>query len=141
MSYTADPSPAEVAITAIAVEFLAGKDELDATVRRRRRARTAIGRAVLKNKLAIHFLAALFFDSINERLEALRQGRSNSDEAAAEIAEYEDLKRKIKAFLGAASRFAETKDTEASIVETTTSFATGIKNWWSKRHVEISDKA
>jgi len=37
--------------------------------------------------------------------------------------------------------FLAAKAKETSVAETTISFATGINNWWSKRHVQICDKA
>ena len=91
-------------------------------------------------RLAIHFLAALFFDSINERLEALRQGRSNSDEAAAEIAEYKDLKtEESKTFLGAALDCRNER--HRGIHSQNNNFIpTGIKNWSSERHVKFATR-
>jgi hypothetical protein len=71
---------------------------------------------------------------IDERLDSLRQKRDNTDEAYDAMAAYEDLKQRIEVFLAA-------KTKETSVVATTISFATGISNWWSKRHVQICDKA
>jgi hypothetical protein len=103
--------------------------------------RTTIAVAVVRNRAEIDLLAASFLELIDAKLEALQQARSNSDEAAAEIADYEDLKRRIEAFLDRASRFVEEKTDESSVVIATTSFAQGLSTWWSKRHVEICDQA
>lgn len=108
----------------------------------RRRARTTIGKAVLTNRAAIDLIAASFLVLIDERLESIRAGRSNSEEADAARDQLEDLKRRVEEFLGATSIFATTKKTkEEFVVKTTTSFATGIGNWWSKRHVQICDRS
>jgi hypothetical protein len=103
--------------------------------------RTTIVVAVVRNRAEIDLLAASFLELIDVKLGALRQERSNSDEAAAEIADYEDLKRRIEAFLDRASRFVEKKTDESSVVIATTLFAQGLSAWWSKRHVEICDQA
>ena len=102
---------------------------------------TAIGIAVLRNRVEIDLLAASFVVLIDERIESLREGRSNSDEVAALIADYEDLKQRIEAFLDRASQFADKKVAEASVVQATTSLADGISNYWSKYHVEICKSA
>jgi hypothetical protein len=94
---------------------------------------------MIRNRAEIDLLGAFFLRSINERLESLRRERSNSDEAAAEIADYEDLKQRIEVFLDSATRFANKKATEKSAAKAATSFADGISNWWSRRHVEICD--
>jgi hypothetical protein len=105
------------------------------------RARTTIGKALLKNRAEIELIAASFSLLIDEKLDALRQQRSNSDEAHREIAGYEELKRKVDEFIAAASGFAVKKTTEPEIVETTTSLAAGIGKWWSESHVSFCEKA
>jgi hypothetical protein len=97
--------------------------------------------AVVRNQAEIDLLAASFLELIDVKLEALRQQRSNSDEAAAEIADYEDLKQRVEAFLDRASQFVESKTDETSVVIATKSFAQGLSNWWSKRQVGICDQA
>jgi hypothetical protein len=104
-------------------------------------ASTTIAVTVLRNRAEIDLLAASFLVLIEDRLEALRQERSNSDEAAALITDYEDLKSRVEAFLARASQFAEKKTTESAVVAATTSFADGIGNFWSKHHVQICSKA
>ena len=105
------------------------------------RARTTIGKALLKNRAVIELIAASFTLLIDEKLDALRQQRSNSDEAHQEIAGYEELKRKVDEFIGAASGFAIKKTTEPEIVKKTTSLAAGIGKWWSESHVSFCEKA
>jgi len=116
-----------------------------APVTRGHRASTAIGKAVLKNRVEIDVAAASLLLLIDERLKSLREQRPNSSEAQAArdaaIADCEDLKRRVELFLGAASQFAAKKAKETSVVETTNSLAAGIGDWWSKRHVQICDRA
>jgi hypothetical protein len=87
-----------------------------------------------------------FIHLIDDRLTSLRQEPpKNSDEARAAIeaaiADYENLKRKVEAFLDATSEFAVKKVKEKSVVQKTNSLAAGISDWWGKRHVQICDKA
>jgi hypothetical protein len=108
--------------------------------------RTAIGRAALKNRVVIDLIGLSFIHLIDDRLASLRQEPpKNSDEARAAIeaaiADYEDLKRRIEAFLGATSEFAVKKVKEKSVVQTTNSLAAGISDWWRNRHLQICDKA
>jgi hypothetical protein len=81
---------------------------------------------------------------IDDRLESLRQTPPNSDEARAAveaaIADYEDLKDRVRAFLDAASQFAAKKASEKAVTEKTYSVSEGIRDWWSKRHVQVCDK-
>jgi hypothetical protein len=107
----------------------------------RRKARTTIGKAVLKNRAQLDLIAASFLLLVDDRIRSLRQQRSNSEEACQEIAVYEDLKRRIEAFLAAASGVSAQHPLESTVVDTTTSFAAGIGDWWSKRHVQICDGA
>jgi hypothetical protein len=120
--------------------------ELRAPARKSRQtASTAIGRAVLKNRVEIDLIGISFILLIDERLESLRSELPNSDEALAArdsaIASCEDLRRRVEAFLGATSKFAHGKAKEASAVKAASSFAAGIGDWWSRRHVQICDKA
>jgi hypothetical protein len=67
--------------------------------------------------------------------------RENTDEAADVIADYEDLRERIEAFLNRAAEFAAQKADQSSIVTATTSFVQGVNNWWSKHHVTICSQA
>jgi hypothetical protein len=108
------------------------------------RARTIIGKALLKNRAEIDLIAASFLLLIDERLEGLRQEPPNSEEAQAAvnaaIADYEDLKHRVEAFLGATEQFAAREVKEKAVVEKTNSLATGVSNWWSKHQVQVCDK-
>jgi hypothetical protein len=108
-------------------------------------ARTAIGTAVLKNLVEIELIGASFIRLIDVRLESLQRERPNSGEACTArdeaIADYQDLRNRIEAFLRDASRFAAKKVEEEPVVKTGTSLAAGIGNWWSRRHVQICDKS
>jgi hypothetical protein len=110
----------------------------------RTRARTKVGRAVLKNETDLALIGASFIALIDSKIEELGQKRPNSDEAKAavngEIADYEDLRRRVQAFLDAAAQFSTEKIKEKVVVNATTSVAEGIGNWWSKKHVQICDQ-
>jgi hypothetical protein len=114
------------------------------TAKARPRARTKVGRSVLKNAAEIELIGASFIALIDSRIEELQQKRPNSDEAKAavgiEIAGCEDLKRRVQAFLGAAAQFSTEKAEEKVVVNATTSVAEGIGTWWSKKHVQICDQ-
>jgi hypothetical protein len=81
---------------------------------------------------------------VEERLVALRleHDRLNSDDgkeaAAAQIADYEDLKQRIERFL---QEFSARASDEGKIVKATTSFADGVRNWWNRDNVSICNKA
>jgi hypothetical protein len=98
-------------------------------------------RAFLKNHVEIELCAHLFLLSIEEKIKSLREDRPNDPEKISQrgqtIADLEDLKCRVEAFLSATSQFAAKKAKEASVVETTTSFAAGIQDWWAKDHVQI----
>jgi hypothetical protein len=101
--------------------------------------RTSVTVAVVQNRADIDRLAAYFLTLIDGRLKELR--RENTDEAADLIADYEDLRERIEAFLNRASQFAAKKADGNSLVTATTSFVQGVNNWWSKRHVRICEQA
>jgi hypothetical protein len=111
----------------------------------RRSALTTVGKAVLKDAAEIELIGLSFIALLDGRIKEIRQKRPNSDEARAavesEIADREDLKRRLEEFLGMVSQFADKKAKETSIVEATNSLAAGIGDWRSKRHVQICDKA
>src|SRR5947207_1145161 len=110
----------------------------------RTKPKTKIGRAVETNRAPLALAATTFLALVEERLLALRleYDRLNSDDgkeiAAAQIADYEDLKQRIKRFL---QEFSARTSDEGKIVEATTSFADGVRNWWSRDHVSICNKA
>jgi hypothetical protein len=117
-------------------EALASSPPIDGTP-----AATTIGKAVLQNRAAIDLVAASLLVLIDERIESLRQERSNSEEAGAALDQLEDLKRRVEAFLAATSQFSTEQAPETTVVEKTYSLAAGISDWWSKCHVQICDKA
>jgi hypothetical protein len=106
--------------------------------------KTKIGRAVETNRAPLALAATTFLALVEERLLALRleHDRLNSDDgkelAAAQIADYEDLKQRIKRFL---QEFSARTSDEGKIVEATTSFAEGVRNWWNRDHVSICNRA
>ena len=115
-------------------------------VKARSAARTKIGKAVLKNSAEIDLIGVSVIALMDGKIESLRQEqeRLNSEESRAAIdraiLDWEDLKRKVEAFLETASQFAAKKAHESAVTEKTYSLAEGIRAWWSKRHVEVCDK-
>jgi hypothetical protein len=116
----------------------------NAAAKGRSPAHTEVGRAVLKNEAEIALIGASFIALIDSKIEELRQRRPNSDEGKAavehEIADYEDLKHRVKAFLGVAAQFPTANAGEKAVVSATTSFAEGIGKWWSKDHKQICNQ-
>jgi hypothetical protein len=147
------PVPQTVALEARSQTHLAGSGGLSVegfpaglTVKRakgRRSARTVVGRSVLKNTVKIEETGAVFIALLEGAIEELQRKRPNSDEGKAavknEIAECEDLKRRVEAFLATASQFSAEKAKETSVVKTTLSLQEGIADWWTKDHREICD--
>jgi hypothetical protein len=115
--------------------------ESPAPARAARTTRTAIGQAVLQNQLSIELIASSLVLFIDEKLSLLLQTPPNSDDARAirdqEIADCEELKRKVELFLSSAGQFAFDETKEDAVVESTTSIAEGIGAWWHKCHVQI----
>jgi hypothetical protein len=141
-------APSVVPLEARAQFFASGQASVKATAKTakaRPRARTKVGRAVLNNVAEIELIGLSFIALVNARIESLQQERPNSDEAKAArdraIADCEDLKQKVQAFLGAASDFSTKNAKERSVVSATASFAEGVGNWWSKEHMRICNQA
>jgi hypothetical protein len=112
---------------------------------RRRTPRTEVGKSVVKNAAEIEVLGASFIALLDSKIYELREKRPNSDEGRAtvelEIADYEDLKCRVEAFLGIASQFVAKRIKKKSVVDTTNSLAAGLGDWWKKRHVQFCDIA
>lgn len=114
-----------------------GRSDIAATAR----ARTVIGKAVLQNGDLIDIAGTSLLLLIEDRLEALRQARLNTDEAQAAIDGYQKLKARIETFLAQATQFKAGQTNEQELVNTKTSFADTLNNWWTRRHVEALDVA
>jgi hypothetical protein len=88
----------------------------------------------------------VFLALIDERLENLKDERRtrNSDEGqrrcSAEIANFEDLKKRIEDFLDKQAGFSTGSTSEKQLVGSTTSLIRGIKNYWNRDHVSICEK-
>jgi hypothetical protein len=54
--------------------------------------------------------------------------------------DWSDLKRKVEAFLESVSQFAAKQTGESAVTEKTYSLVDGVRDWWSRRHVQICDK-
>ncbi len=117
------------------------------TAKARPAASTDVGKSVLKNAAEIDLFGASLVIQIDQRLELLRQERIrlNSDESRASvdraISDWDDLKHKIESFLKAASQFAANKTADSAVKQKTVSLVDGIRDWLSKRHLQICDKA
>jgi hypothetical protein len=150
---SAAPAPETVALEARSQTRMTGSGGLsvdgfpaDLTVKRAKRRRstgTPVGRAILQNAAKIEETGAVFIALLEGAIEELRRKRPNSDEGKAvvknEIADCEDLKRRVEAFLAAASQFSTRAVQEPSVVSATTFLEKGIANWWTKDHSEICD--
>jgi hypothetical protein len=101
--------------------------------------RTVVGKAVVLNFADIELLGWAFVGLLHERIETLKAALPNSDEAKAQIEELEDLKRRVEAFLNSASQFVTDKADEQAVVTTHLSFVDGLKNIWTRRHLQIAD--
>ena len=108
-------------------------------------AKTSTGLIVLQNQAAIALSAAAFMLLVDDRLTSLREKNPNSEESKKErdqeIAEYENLKTCINEVLNTATQFVRREIEEEKVVEPTISFSNAISNWWTKRHVEICERA
>ncbi len=148
------PAPEAVALEARSLMTESGAFSVsglpvDLTVKRvkgRRSARTTVGRSVLKNAAQIELTGASLVLQIDQRLESLRQERErlNSEESQAAvdaaISDWDDLRRRVEAFLETTSKFVAAQTTEATVNQKTLSLTEGVRAWWSKRHVQICDK-
>ena len=108
--------------------------------------RTKVGRAVIKNSAEIDLIGVSLIALIDDKIESLRreQERLNSEESRAAldraILDWSDLKRKVEAFLESVSQFAAKQTGESAVTEKTYSLVDGVRDWWSRRHVQICDK-
>jgi len=108
------------------------------------KARSVIGQAVMQNEVTIELIGTALLAFLDDKLTNLQTELPNSDEAQAdrnkEISDCSNLRNSVQRFLDAAAQFAKNLSHEPIVVDTTTSFANGLGNWWTKRHVEICDK-
>jgi hypothetical protein len=109
-----------------AVTFSAGVDE----PQRGRRARTVIGRALLKNIAHIDMLAQSSILLIEDKIATLKNAVPPNEPEAWEahhkaIADYETLRRRVEAFVESASGFTGGKVTESAVNKALKSFAKG----------------
>jgi hypothetical protein len=104
-------------------------------------ANTQIGRAVLENRIQIVLNLEVLQLLINDKLAALRAERLNTDEANQQIEHFEKLKASVEAFHRTSLEFSAGRTGEDAVVTSTISFADGLKNWWTKSHVQICDRA
>jgi hypothetical protein len=93
---------------------------------------TVIGKAVLGNKVALQLAALSLRTSLDAKLEQMLVDRSNSEDPE----QYEDLRRRVDEFL-----IASISNDESPVVATTLSLADGLRNWWTKDHLSICNKA
>jgi hypothetical protein len=113
------------------------------TVKRATRAstaRTKVGRAVLKNRVQIVLNLETLRLLIDDKIDTLPK-KPNSPEAKRELAHYKNLKKNVEAFRSTTLKFSAGKIRDAAAAKSTKSFADGVGAWWTKRHVEICDKA
>jgi len=113
--------------------------------KKRAKPRTAIGKAIRVNEVALATTIAALAVSIDERLEALAKERPNSHEATsnrdATIAQYKRLRSELVALKKATAKFNAGDANEAEVVRTSKSFSDGVRKWWNSSHEKILDKA
>jgi hypothetical protein len=107
--------------TAIVTEKADATEQTDAIVIRR----TVIIRTVLANQVVVRLTALSLLNEIELKIETLRAHGSNS-----EIAEFEDLKRRVEEFLA-----ANAKRDEAPIADTALAISDGLRRLLMHEHV------
>jgi hypothetical protein len=127
----------DVALTGRATSMSAGTGQFnvtgnDADFILTRAPTTVIGKAVLSNKVTLQLAALSLRTSLDAKLEQMRVDRSNSEDPE----QYEDLRRRVDEFL-----IASISNDEPPVVATTLSLADGLRNWWTKDHLSICNKA
>jgi hypothetical protein len=120
-----------------------GDGLIDAPVARN--ARSKVAKAVIGNWIQIGLSAEALLLLIDEKLDQLRAERPNSSEAKvsrdAEITHYEALKQQLQAFRGTVLNFSKGKANETAVVKSTKSFVNGVRDWWTRGHEKICEKA
>jgi Restriction endonuclease len=108
-------------------------------------ARTKVGRSVENNFSQIVLAVAALTVQIDDRLIALRAERPNSTEATAArdsaIRDYERLREQLEELRKSITAFKAGRTTEPAVVKNASTFADGVRRWWSKSHEKICDKA
>jgi hypothetical protein len=97
--------------------------------------RTVIGRTLSANhaQIVLNIEAVVVF--LDAKIEDL--DRRNSDEARAELARYQQIKRELEKARDTARAFAIGKIPEDAAVEASKSFVEYIRAWWDTDHVDI----
>jgi hypothetical protein len=103
--------------------------------------KTGIGKAIVLNRDAIVLSADSLLLLLDEKIASLRSERLNSEEAAREIERFEDMRRALEGFRGAALTFTAGKSGERPAVESAETFAGGVSAWWTKDHQKICNSA
>ena len=99
-----------------------------------------VGEAILANAEALETASWSVLALVTARLDDLREGRPNSDEAQQLIAAYETLRRSLETFLSRVSAFIEgAAGAEPAVVSARLSFVDGLKEIWAQRHLQIAD--
>ena len=105
--------------------------------------RASIVAAARQNRETIDLATAAFSLLVDEKLRSLRETRPNSLEARADLERailyYEGLKQTVDALREAASRPLAAESEKDAVVQSTTTFADTLRNWWTQRHVEFFD--
>jgi hypothetical protein len=97
--------------------------------KRRQRARTTIGRALLRNSTEIDIFAASFIGLIDERIAALREQRLNSSES---VEDYERLRQRVQDFIDSKAGFVAARTSDAAVKRAAKVFARTLSDWWAK---------
>jgi hypothetical protein len=104
-------------------------------------ARTKIGKAIEKNEKEIDLAVVGLLLQIDDKLQVLRNERPNSADAIASrnarISDYERTRAELENIRQMVAQFKKGEIKEARVVQSVTTFADGIKSWWSKNHATI----
>jgi hypothetical protein len=109
------------------------------------KSKTKIGKGVEANKDQIFVQIASLTLQIDAKLDALRDERPNSPEAAeardAHIAEYEAMRSQLEDIRTAVILYIMSEDSEKQVVEAVNTFKGTVGEWWDKSRNKIMDSA
>ena len=101
--------------------------------------RTGIGKLLIANSGTVVLDVTVALLLLDQDIASL--DRHNSPEAQEELTQYRELKRLLEKVGAECHAFVLGEVSEATVVETSKSFAQYIRSWWEKCHVGICNKA
>jgi len=102
------------------------------------KARTKVGKAILRNEKDILIALAALELLIDEKLNALKDHFPNSDEAIAqknaELSDYEKLRARVDEVKGALQKFLAGDSSETKTAKSVKTFTEGVQEFWTTSH-------